>query len=115
MGASAVKLLVLGTPFSGTLRMYHMLKLANYDVGHISVHRDGLVNSVMIVRPETELKHYLGYDHIYHLVSSPMNTLAQLAALAPTRIGKLAWAERVWLDTNKYLDGISERRIRVEY
>jgi hypothetical protein len=110
-----MKILVLGTPFSGTLRIYHMLKLANYDVGHVSVHRDGLVNSVMIIRPQLELKHYLGYDHIYHLVSSPLNTLSQLAALAPHRVGKFTWAEAVWLDTNRYLDIISERRIRVEH
>jgi len=109
----AMKILVLGTPFSGAARLCNLLRLAGYHVGNGTVDRDGIVNTLLVTR-DASPKHYLGYEHIFHMVGNPIVVLTRLCTMSPTRAGRFTWAETVYVNTNRYIASIAEARIRIE-
>jgi hypothetical protein len=108
-----MKILVLGTPFSGAARMCNTLRLAGYKVGNGTVERDGMVNMIL-VWPGISVQHYLGYEHIFHMVSNPITVLARMRSISPPRTNR-NWAEAAYISTNEYIASIAEARIRVDH
>lgn len=106
-----MRILVLGSPFSGGQQMYNMLRSAGYEVGFNTPQRDGMVKVLWPV----QFYYATGYTRVYQIVSNPFCCIPIMAREAIRKTYSLRAAAEEWLTINTTIARVTEICLRAEY